>query len=106
MYHRAHIILSLIAHAASQRVLVDGGADRWLRFCESLTIDENAAISKADMLTGDFDSVNDTTLAKLAAAGTKIIPTPDQNATDYTKALLELRPHIESSKASRVWFLF
>lgn len=90
------------SHAAAQRVLVDGGANQWLRFADQrLSAAERAQLRRADMLTGDMDSVREATRAKLAAAGTRIVRTPDQDHTDYTKALLELRPALVGEQRIR-----
>lgn len=94
------LIIFFPTTSASKRVLVDGGAQRWLSYCDRLAANERSGLRRADMLTGDFDSISDGTIAKLEAVGTVIIPTPDQNATDFTKALLELRPHMIENDVS------
>lgn len=48
------------------------------------------------MITGDFDSITKETLHRFA--NSKIIKTPDQNATDFTKALLEIKPYQKELK--------
>lgn len=89
----------LVPSTAAQRVLVDGGANQWLRFADQqLTAGERARLHRADMLTGDMDSVTAATSAKLAASGCRIVATPDQDHTDFTKALLELRPAIAAHR--------
>lgn len=87
----------IICPAATKRVLVDGGANRWLFFCDQLDADERVDLRPADWLTGDFDSVTDATRAIFAASGTQIIPTTDQDHTDFTKALIELKPHMQAA---------
>ncbi len=42
---------------------------------------------RPDFVTGDFDSLPETTRTALAAQGARIVPTPDQNYTDLDKAL-------------------
>ena len=64
---------------AALKVLVDGGANRWM----DLGLTPNA-----DLLTGDFDSIRPEVKAKFDAS--KVIETPDQNNTDFTKSLLEI----------------
>ena len=62
--------------AANTVVGVDGGTRHLLR----LGI-------LPDFVTGDFDSLTAEELAALAARGVRIVPTPDQNYTDFDKAL-------------------
>jgi thiamine pyrophosphokinase len=40
-----------------------------------------------DLITGDLDSVNPKSVENLAKLGAKVVRTPDQNETDFTKAL-------------------
>ncbi|KAL4708311.1 hypothetical protein ACJJTC_007717 [Scirpophaga incertulas] len=47
-------------------------------------------MKKPDLITGDFDSIHDDILQKYKDKSCKIIHTPDQNNTDFTKALIEL----------------
>lgn len=42
-----------------------------------------------DLITGDFDSAKKETLDFYQKAGVTLIPTPDQDETDFTKALRE-----------------
>ncbi|XP_065337603.1 thiamin pyrophosphokinase 1 [Cloeon dipterum] len=78
---------------ACLRVTVDGGSDRWLTFCQ------NSGLSLVpDMITGDFDSAKKETLEFFAKAGSKIIETPDQDETDFTKALRETSSWFSQNK--------
>jgi len=63
-------------------VAVDGGSDRWLQFCQDNKLDFHP-----DLITGDLDSASKETLAFYELKGTKVIKTPDQDETDFTKAL-------------------
>lgn len=71
------------------RVTVDGGTQRWVQW---LTLNkykfEN--IVQPDLITGDMDSLSKDILKLFASCNTKIIVTPDQNETDFMKALREL----------------
>ena len=40
-----------------------------------------------DLVTGDFDSVADAVLERCRAAGARVVATPDQDNTDFTKAV-------------------
>lgn len=68
-------------------MLVDGGGDRWLTFLDSLEPHSGRNVNVAEMLTGDFDSISPTSKQRLSEMGTEIISTPDQDETDFTKAL-------------------
>ncbi|XP_059472049.1 thiamin pyrophosphokinase 1 [Neocloeon triangulifer] len=77
------LVISLWKRAAV-RITVDGGSDRWLQFCQ---VHELNLIP--DLITGDLDSVQKETLAHYKSLGTSVIHTPDQDETDFTKALKE-----------------
>ncbi len=57
-------------------IAVDGGANEL--FARGIT---------PQFLCGDFDSVDNREKARAKASGARIIPLPDQNATDFAKAL-------------------
>ena len=58
---------------------------------------ENQYILKnPNLLTGDFDSIRDEVLTHFKAISeVKVIETPDQNNTDFTKAVNVLRDYLE-----------
>ncbi len=66
----------LVAHSDFPIVAVDGGANH--------LIDHGLS---PQYLCGDFDSVSDREKARALNAGANIIPLPDQNETDFAKAL-------------------
>ncbi|GFG30082.1 hypothetical protein Cfor_09506 [Coptotermes formosanus] len=75
---------------ASVRVTVDGGANRWFHFLQgtdSIT---------PELITGDMDSIKQTVLTYFKSKGAEVIPTPDQNETDFTKALRCIHRYITS----------
>ena len=51
-----------------------------------------------DVISGDFDSVDPNLLTYFNDLGSKIVKTPDQNNTDFAKALLLLSDHLSTSK--------
>lgn len=51
-----------------------------------------------DLISGDMDSILSETVEKLQKLGANVIDTPDQNATDYTKALLQLGSYAKSKE--------
>ncbi|KAJ8917172.1 hypothetical protein NQ315_012664 [Exocentrus adspersus] len=89
-----HFIIDLWNHA-KVRVTVDGGTKKWLRW---LTGNEREfkEVLQPDLITGDMDSLPKEVLGCFQNGGTKIIVTPDQDETDYTKALRELKLHCNS----------
>lgn len=84
---------------ASATVTVDGGTDQWLKFLGPRgeeTINGQSKKFLPDLVTGDMDSIEPHTLSKLRTMGANVIETPDQNATDYTKAVIQLGIHARS----------
>lgn len=50
-----------------------------------------------NLVTGDMDSCSSLVREKLKSLGSIIIETPDQNQTDYTKALLQLEQYAKEN---------
>ncbi|CAG9815449.1 unnamed protein product [Phaedon cochleariae] len=77
---------------AKVRVTVDGGTDRWQHW---LTMNEHEFkdVPNPDLITGDMDSLSKEVLNHFTDCGTKVVVTPDQNETDYVKALVELNKY-------------
>ena len=87
-------------NGANYRVTVDGGSNQWIDIVQSTSLEINHPLP--DLVTGDFDSIRpevEDLYAKQPSV--KVIKTPDQDYTDFTKALIE----VESSKVS-VDFVF
>ena len=42
---------------------------------------------KPDIICGDFDSIRDSSMEYFATLGSSIFPTPDQDETDFAKAV-------------------
>uniref|UniRef100_A0A2H1VMH9 SFRICE_008425 n=1 Tax=Spodoptera frugiperda TaxID=7108 RepID=A0A2H1VMH9_SPOFR len=78
---------------AAIRMTVDGGTKQWDKFLGGLPDELKKNIKDPDLISGDFDSITDEILEKYRNKGCKIIHTPDQNYTDFTKALIELNIH-------------
>ncbi|XP_015840762.1 thiamin pyrophosphokinase 1 isoform X1 [Tribolium castaneum] len=75
---------------AKVRITVDGGTGRWLSWLKSHHLDYEG-VSPPDLITGDMDSLSKEILDFFAKNQvTKVVKTPDQNHTDFTKALIEL----------------
>ncbi|XP_069674851.1 thiamine pyrophosphokinase 1 isoform X1 [Periplaneta americana] len=77
---------------ATMRVTVDGGTNRWFHFLQ------NGDYIPPDLITGDMDSIKQNVLAYFKSKGTRIILTPNQNETDFTKALRHFQCHVASEK--------
>lgn len=67
---------------ASVKMCVDGGADRFRTAMATCTEE-----LVPDYVTGDFDSASKETLEYYKSKGSNVIHTPDQDHTDFTKAL-------------------
>uniref|UniRef100_A0A1B6FRE0 Thiamin pyrophosphokinase thiamin-binding domain-containing protein n=1 Tax=Cuerna arida TaxID=1464854 RepID=A0A1B6FRE0_9HEMI len=75
---------------ACLRATADGGTDRWYKFVSLLKCQSELKQMHPDFVSGDFDSIKPETLAKCKENGVTVIPTPDQDKTDFTKALEEI----------------
>lgn len=75
---------------AKLRVTVDGGTTRWLTWLQAHQC-EYSDILPPDLITGDMDSLSLDILEYFEEKNSKIIRTPDQNETDFTKALKEIQ---------------
>lgn len=89
-----HDIVIRFWQKAQITVTVDGGTHRWLKYLEEHGIDvlndEQYRQYVPDLITGDMDSCSLTVIEKLKNRGSTIVETPNQNHTDYTKALLQV----------------
>ena len=84
---------------AQFKVTVDGGTDRWMEYLGNMANSVYSGDCTAyapTIVTGDMDSISPHTQHKLQSVGVKVIKTPDQNSTDYTKALMEISEHCKS----------
>ena len=73
---------------AQFRVTVDGGTNQWHEIVSKFP--EEIISHRPDLITGDLDSVFPEVLEFYKEKSTKIIRTPDQNYTDFTKALQQV----------------
>ncbi|XP_063360513.1 thiamin pyrophosphokinase 1 [Cydia amplana] len=80
-------------NSAKLRVTVDGGTKKWETFINNCPEEIQKDIKLPDLVTGDFDSISQDDLEKYRKKGCKVAHTPDQNHTDFTKALMELSTH-------------
>lgn len=75
-------------------MVVDGGANHWLKFVADNKLKET--IASPQFLTGDMDSITHESLRSLDTLNCQRIYTPDQNETDCTKSLITIRPYLET----------
>ena len=83
---------------ASCRISVDGGTNVLRKLIEDPDKHVPEAAKLPDFITGDFDSITDETRAFFS--GRRFIETPDQDETDFTKALRVLA---ERGPAGLAW---
>jgi len=75
---------------AQYRATVDGGTSLWLQIVNNATSDEAPINDVPQMITGDFDSADMSHVEHYKQLGAKIVKTPDQDYTDFTKCLYQL----------------
>ncbi|KAG5348443.1 TPK1 pyrophosphokinase, partial [Acromyrmex charruanus] len=88
-----HNVLLRFWQKARITITVDGGTQRWLKYLEKQGINALNIEHKhyaPDLITGDMDSCPPYIVEKFESIGSTVIKTPDQDNTDYTKALLEV----------------
>lgn len=74
------------------RITVDGGTKKWLQWLTNNEF-EFKEVLNPDLITGDMDSLSKDVLNYFEKGNTKIIVTPNQDETDFTKALRELKTY-------------
>ncbi|XP_011209202.2 thiamin pyrophosphokinase 1 isoform X1 [Bactrocera dorsalis] len=83
---------------AKIRCLVDGGANCWKEFIHK----SNESLNLPEYITGDFDSITQETRKYFNSPDIKYQHTPDQNETDFTKAVRFLQPQLEANDIHKV----
>ncbi|XP_020811277.1 thiamin pyrophosphokinase 1 [Drosophila serrata] len=90
-------VVTLLWKNAAVRCAVDGGSNHWRNFVLDQVLSKrskdeivNAPLEPLDVITGDFDSITEETVDFFKT--TPKIHTPDQDATDFTKAIAVLQP--------------
>ena len=99
-------ILIKMWNDATLRVTVDGGTTVWQNLLDNLgsevtlfcwsyfsgywQIFSQVEFPVPDLITGDFDSADQDHVEYFRAQGARVVATPDQDHTDFTKALIEL----------------
>ena len=91
---------------ASFRVLVDGGANNWFDLTQNRKQDIVNPVP--DLVTGDFDSIHSKIKKyyETDVANCKVICTPNQEFTDFTKALHEIAKCIHTFEKINAIYAF
>nr|NP_001262483.1 uncharacterized protein Dmel_CG14721, isoform B [Drosophila melanogaster]AGB95865.1 uncharacterized protein Dmel_CG14721, isoform B [Drosophila melanogaster] len=102
----AHVVKLLWKNAAV-RCAVDGGSNHWRDFVVAQAMSKKAngsapttPLEPLDVITGDFDSITEETVDFFKT--TPKVHTPDQDATDFTKAMAVLQPVMTQRKIQDV----
>ncbi|XP_033163699.1 thiamin pyrophosphokinase 1 [Drosophila mauritiana] len=102
----AHVVKLLWKNAAV-RCAVDGGSNHWRDFVVAQAMSKKAngsapttPLEPLDVITGDFDSITEETVDFFKT--TPKVHTPDQDATDFTKAMAVLQPVMAQRKIQDV----
>jgi len=82
-------LLARLWAGASSRVLVDGGTNVWHQLLQG-DLGDLGDLPLPDLLTGDFDSATEESREYFRSRGVEVVETPDQDHTDFTKALVEV----------------
>lgn len=107
LYWKDDILLQIWKNAQIN-VTVDGGTYKWLCYLKEQGIDllnENHNEYVPNLITGDMDSCSPIILEKLKNMGSIVIETPDQDHTDYAKALFQLGQYVKMKniKLNRIY---
>ncbi|XP_072939664.1 thiamine pyrophosphokinase 1 isoform X2 [Epargyreus clarus] len=79
------------------RVTVDGGTIHWNTFFNKLPSADQEVMKLPELVTGDFDSITEDVLQKFKKKGCKICHTPNQDHTDFTKAVMEVNKYCKTN---------
>lgn len=93
-------IVNNIWQNAKIRCLVDGGANFWREFIQKSHGGETLKLP--EYITGDFDSITEETRKYFNDPDIKYEHTPDQDETDFTKALRFLQPQLKVNNIHNV----
>lgn len=86
-------MIILLNIQASLRVTVDGGTNQWYKWLQENRLQ---SVPKPDLVTGDMDSIDVQILQNMK--DTTVILTEDQNETDFTKSLKEIKKMVDSNQ--------
>ncbi|XP_017083740.1 thiamin pyrophosphokinase 1 [Drosophila eugracilis] len=96
-------VVKLLWKNAAVRCAVDGGSNHWRDFVVGQAMSKRTnggmaitQLEPLDVITGDFDSITEDTVDFFKT--TPKVHTPDQDATDFTKAIAVLQPVMTQRK--------
>ncbi|KAI8129599.1 thiamine pyrophosphokinase 1 [Lucilia cuprina] len=92
-----HVVTELWQNATT-RYCIDGGANRWRQFLKLYETTGGCVLKSPDIISGDFDSITEETRQYFNSQDTQYIHTPDQSATDFTKAIKTVRPILQEQQ--------
>lgn len=98
IYSIHFILFKTLSSAATIRQCVDGGLNRFIEYKEKCT----ELLKPPYLISGDFDSCSLKSMEYAKSEKCKIVETPDQNETDFTKALHALAPELEQMEINSV----
>ena len=81
-------LLAKLWNTAAYRVTVDGGTSVWLKVAKDIGTGVDSPVP--NLICGDLDSADMANVKYFEGLGAKVVATPDQDQTDFTKALVEL----------------
>jgi thiamine pyrophosphokinase len=81
-------LLARLWNRAAYRVTVDGGTTVWQSILNNVGVAVQNPVP--DLICGDLDSADMDTVEHFRQLGACVVQTPDQDHTDFTKALMEL----------------
>lgn len=90
--------IHIYSSVASIRCCVDGGTNRWLHFLRLHMTASEGNLRLPDLITGDFDSITAETQKYCDDNCIKRIHTPDQSATDFSKAVDVVKPILKDKQ--------
>lgn len=69
---------------------VDGGTNKWHNFIKLNAFEH---LKVPDLITGDLDSADPIIVKQFVTMGSRLVHTPNQDETDFTKALKEVKEY-------------
>ena len=83
-------------NSSTYRATVDGGTNIWADIASKHP--QHIQTEAPDLITGDFDSVRSEHIKHYQGLGSKIVETPDQDYTDFTKCLMQLSEEMKTDE--------